>query len=200
MQAFDIIAGLVLLTSAITGLVRGAVREVVGVMSFVIAAVVSLVALRVSGPVFRGFIDPAWMGTTLAVLAVFGLVYLVLRLLGAGMARRVQDHRAFGALDRSIGAGFGLIRALVLLGMFNLLFSLVSGDGGPTWVRGATLFPLTEASGKVLKVFAPKAGDLGGRIVPAVRKMVTEGATSDPKEGYSARDRRVMDDLVERAR
>jgi hypothetical protein len=51
-----------------------------------------------------------------------------------------------------------------------------------------------------LKVFAPKAGDLGGRIVPVVRKMVTEGATSDPKEGYSARDRRVMDDLVERAR
>ncbi len=200
MQAFDIIAGLVLLTSAISGLVRGAVREVVGVMSFIIAVVASLVALRFSGPVFRGFIDPAWMGTAVAVLAVFGLVYLVLRLLGAGMTRRVQGHGAFGALDRSIGAGFGLIRALVLLGMFNLLLGLVSGGEAPKWVREATLFPLTEASGKVLKVFAPKAGDVGGRIVPAVRKMVTEGATSDPKEGYSARDRRSLDDLVERAR
>jgi membrane protein required for colicin V production len=200
MQAFDVIAGLVLLTSAITGLVRGAVREVVGVMSFVIAAVASLVALRFTGPVVRGVIDPAWMGTAVALLAVFGLIYLLLRLLGAGMTRRVQDHRAFGALDRTIGAGFGLIRALVLLGMFNLLFHLVSGGGGPTWVRQAALVPLTEASGKVLKVFAPKAGGLGGRIVPAVRKMVTEGATSDPKQGYSARDRRVMDDLVERAR
>jgi membrane protein required for colicin V production len=200
MQAFDIIAGLLLLISAISGLVRGAVREVVGVVSFIAAAVLSLFALRFTGPVFRGFIDPAWMGTTLAVVAVFGLTYLVLRLLGAGMTRRVQDHGAFGALDRSIGAGFGLIRALVLLGMFNLLFSLVSGGGGPTWVRQARLFPLTEASGKVLKLFAPKAGDLGGRIVPAVRKMVTEGATSDPKEGYSARDRRSLDDLVERAR
>ena len=200
MQAFDIIAGLLLLTSAITGLVRGAVREVVGVTSFILAVVASLAGLRFSGPVFRGFIEPAWMGNVVAVLAVFGLIYLLLRLLGAGMTRRVQDHGAFGALDRAIGAGFGLIRALVLLGMFNLLFSLVSGGGGPTWVREARLFPLTEASGKVLKVFAPKAGDLGGHIVPAVRKMVTEGATSDPKEGYSARDRRVMDDLVERAR
>ena len=200
MQAFDIIAGLLLLVSAIAGLVRGAVREVVGLVSFIAAVVLSLFALRFTGPVFRGVIDPAWMGTTLAVLAVFGLTYLVLRLLGAGMTRRVQDHGAFGALDRSIGAGFGLIRALVLLGMFNLLFNLVSGGGGPTWVREARLFPLTEASGKVLKVFAPKAGDLGGRIVPAVRKMVTEGATSDPKEGYSARDRRSLDDLVERAR
>ena len=200
MHAFDIIAGLVLLTSVIRGLLRGAVREIVGVMSFVIAAVASLFALRVTVPVFRGVIDPAWMGTALAVLAVFGAIYLVLRLLGAGMTRRVQDHHAFGALDRTIGAGFGLIRALVVLGMFGLFLGLVSGGGRPTWVREARLFPLAEASGKVLKLFAPKAGDLGGRIVPAVRKMVTEGATSDPKEGYSARDRRVMDDLVERAR
>lgn len=200
MQAFDIIAGLLLLTCVIAGLVRGAVREVVGVTSFIVAVLASLAGLRFSGPLFRGVIEPAWMGTVVAVLAVFGLTYLLLRLLGAGMTRRVRDQGAFGALDRAIGAGFGLIRALVLLGMFNLLFSLVSGGGGPTWVREARLFPLTEASGKVLKVFAPKAGDLGGRIVPAVRKMVTEGATSDPKEGYSARDRRVMDDLVERAR
>ncbi len=200
MQAFDVIAGLVLLTSAITGLVRGAVREVVGVMSFVLAAVASLVGLRVTGPLFRSVIDPAWVGTAIAVLAVFGLVYLILRLAGAGMTRRVQHHSAFGALDRSIGAGFGLIRPLALLGMFNLLFHLVSGGEGPAWVRDARLFPLTEASGKVLKVFAPKAGDVGERIVPAVRKMVTEGATSAPKEGYSARDRRSLDDLVERAR
>lgn len=200
MQAFDIIAGLLLLTSAITGLMRGAVREVVGVTSFIIAVAASLAGLRFSGPLFRGFIEPAWMGTVVAVLAVFGLVYLIFRLVGGGMTRRVQDHGALGALDRSIGAGFGLIRALVLLGLFNLLFNLVSGGGGPTWVREARLFPLSEASGKVLKVFAPKASDLGGRIVPTVRKMVTEGATSDPKEGYSARDRRSLDDLVERTR
>ncbi len=200
MQAFDIIAGLLLLTSAITGLVRGAVREVVGVMSLLIAVVLSLIALRVSGPVFRGFIDPPWMGTIVAVLAVFGAIYLLLRLIGAGMTRRVHDQKAFGALDRTIGAGFGLIRALVVLGVFNLVFNLVSGGGGPTWVREATLFPVSEASGKVLKVFTPKAGELGARIVPAVRKMVTEGATPDPKEGYSARDRRSLDDLVEHAR
>jgi len=200
MQTFDIIAGLVLLTSVVSGLLRGAVREIVGLVSFIAAVLLSLAGLRLSGPFFRGFIDPPWMGTTLAVLAVFGAVYLILRLLGAGMTRRVQDQPAFGALDRALGAGFGLIRALVVLGLFNLLLHLVSSDGGPTWVREARLFPLTEASGKVLKVFAPKAGDLCGHIVPAVRKMVTEGATSDPKEGYSARDRRVMDDLVERAR
>jgi membrane protein required for colicin V production len=200
MQAFDIIAGLVLLSSVITGLWRGAVRELFGVMSFVFAAVGSLAALRFSGPAFRGFMDPAWLATALAVLAMFGLIYLTLALIGAAMARRVHDNRAFGALDRSVGAAFGLIRALVVLGMFNLLFNLVSDGGGPTWVRQATLFPVAEASGKVLKVFAPQAGDLGGRIVPAVRKMVTEGATSAPKEGYSARDRRSLDDLVERAR
>ena len=200
MQAFDVIAGLILLTSVISGLMRGAVRELFGVMSFIGAALLSLAGLRFSGPLFRSFIDPPWMATVVAVLAVFALVYLLLRLIGGHLSRRAQDNRALGALDRGIGAGFGLIRALVVLGMFNLLFHLVSGGGGPTWVREAALFPVTEAAGKVLRTFAPKAGDLGGRIVPAVRKMVTAGATSAPEQGYSDADRRVMDDLVERNR
>lgn len=200
MQAFDIIAGLVLLTSLVSGLMRGAVREVSGVLSLVVAAVVSLAGLRFTGPVFRGVIDPPWMAAVIAVLAVFGVTYLILRLIGAGLSKRAQDHGALGALDRCLGAGFGLIRALVVLGMFNLLFHLVSDGDGPTWVREATLFPVTQASGKVLRVFAPQAGDLGERIVPAVRKMVVEGATLAPDRGYSDADRRSMDDLVERAR
>jgi membrane protein required for colicin V production len=178
MQAFDIIAGLVLLTSIVTGLLRGAVREVFGVLSFLAATLAALAGLRFSGPIFRAFIDPPWMATLVAVLAAFGLVYLILRLLGAHMARRV----------------------LVVLGLFNLLFHLVSDGAGPRWVRQAALFPLTEGAGQVLRVFAPKASALGGQIIPGVRKMVTEGATSDPDQGYSDANRRRMDDLVERAR
>lgn len=200
MQAFDIIAGLILLTSVVSGLMRGAVRELFGALSVVAAALVSLAGLRFTGPAFRGVIDPDWMAAAVAVLAVFGIVYLVLRLVGASLSKRAQDHGGLGALDRGVGAGFGLIRALAVLGLFNLLFSLVSGGGGPKWVREARLFPVTEASGEVLRVFAPKAGDLGGRIVPVVRKMVAEGATPDPDQGYSDADRRSMDDLVERAR
>jgi membrane protein required for colicin V production len=200
MQAFDIIAGLVLLSSVVSGLMRGAVRELFGVLSLVAAVLISLAGLRFTGPVFHRVIDPAWMAAAVAVLAVFGVVYLVLRLIGASLSKRAQDHGALGALDRGVGAGFGLIRALAVLGLFNLLFHLASDGGGPTWVREATLFPLTEASGVVLRAFAPKAGDLGGQIVPVVRKMVMEGATSAPDQGYSDADRRSMDDLVERAR
>ena len=43
---FDIIAGLVLLTSALTGLWRGGAHEVVRVMSFLIAAAAALLLLQ----------------------------------------------------------------------------------------------------------------------------------------------------------
>jgi membrane protein required for colicin V production len=198
---FDIIAGMVLLTSALTGLWRGAAYEVVRVMSFLIAAAASLLALRVTGPIVREMMDPDWLATGVAVVAVFILVYVVLRLLGASLTQRVAADSTLSALDRGVGFGFGLIRALVILGMFNLLFSAAAPpDKAPAWVTGAALFPLTAASGKVLRVFAPQAGQLTGRLAPAITSAVRQGATSDPKRGYSDDGRRQLDDLVERVR
>jgi len=201
MKIFDIIAGLLLLISALSGVMKGAAHEVVRVISFLIAAVVSLYSLRITGPVLREIIDPAWMATTVAVLVVFAILYTVLRLLGASLSARVSADSTLSALDRGVGFGFGLLRALVVLGMFNLLFHAAApAKGGPAWVTGASLFPLTEASGRVLRVFAPKVSELSGRLAPAITSVVREGATPGPNEGYSDGERRQLDDLVEKAR
>jgi membrane protein required for colicin V production len=201
MKIFDILAGLLLLVSAANGLMKGAAHEVVRVMSFLIAAVTALVGLRITGPMMGQVIDPPWMASTVAVLGLFILVYITLRLLGASLAHRVAADSTLTALDRGVGVGFGLIRAIVVLGMFGLLFNAAAPTGGgPSWVTSAALFPLTQASAKVLAVFTPKAGELTGKIVPAITSAVHKGATSTPDEGYSDGERRRLDDLVESAR
>ncbi len=50
---FDLGAGLILLVSGIVGFVRGATREVTTVVAFVLAAVLSVLALRFTGPIAR---------------------------------------------------------------------------------------------------------------------------------------------------
>jgi len=188
---FDIIAGMLLLTTALTGLWRGAAYEFVRMVSLLVAALLSMIALRVTGPIVRRMIDPDWLATGVAVMAVFILVYVLVRLLGVSLAQRLAANSTFRAIDRGVGLGLGLIRALVILGMFNLLFSAAAPpDKAPKWVTGAMLFPLTVASGRILRVFAPKAGQLTGRFAPALASAVRQGATSDPNRGYSDGGRR----------
>jgi membrane protein required for colicin V production len=194
MKIFDLLAGGLLLVSMLNGLLKGGSHEVVRVMSFVVAAAASLYLLRYSDPVFREMIGVHWMATAAAVLVVFAVIYIALRLLGASLTQPMQGG-ALGVLDRIVGLGFGLVRALALLGMTNLLLHAVTpGDHPPAWITGARLYPLTQASGRVLKVFLPRAEALGGKIGSGITSAVRQGATSDPNEGYSVRERRQPDD------
>lgn len=198
MTAFDVIAALILLVSGAIGFARGAMRELVTMGALLISGAAAIFGLRFTGPLFRSFIEPSWAGTTAAVLVVFVILYILLRLVGANLTQRIHETQTLGMLDRSIGVGFGLIRALVVLGAFNLVFHAATPeDRTPRWVTNSALWPLSEVSGKALKSFAPKGGKMAGQLAPAIEKAVRDGARD---EGYDADQRRSVDDLVEKSR
>lgn len=208
MTPFDIIAGLLLLVSGVTGWVRGASRELTSALSFIFAAAIALFGLRVSGPIFRSLMDPDWAATAAAILVVFVVFFLIFRLVGGRLTASLRETSA-GTLDRAVGAVFGLIRATVILGVFSLLLHLATPpDRMPHWVEDSMFYPLSEASGKVLKVFAPKGKALAGKLAPAIKDAVHDGEedgdnTSGEKssgKGYDRNQRRDLDDLVEKSR
>jgi len=139
--------------------------------------------------------NPDWAAVTAALLIVFVIVFVILKIVASQITNRVQGAGALGTVDRLIGAAFGLIRALVILGAFTLLVQMAGGENGPPkWVSEAKLYPLTSAAGMVLKAFAPDAFAAAGRIAPAVKDAVRDGA------GYSDNERKAMDDAVEKSR
>lgn len=202
MTQFDFLALALLLVSAAVGFARGAAREMLTVLSFLFAAMIALFGLRFSGPPARAAINPDWAANVVAVVGVFLVAYILLRLLGAGLARRIKETQVVGAFDRTVGLGFGLIRALIILGAFNLLFTAATPpERVPTWISGAVLYPLTVAAGRVLTTFAPKGVDMAGRLKPAFDEAVRDGAGDrKPAGGYDARQRGEIDDLVEKSR
>lgn len=200
---FDIVALALLFVSGLFGFFRGAVREMVTVLAFVLAAMAAAFGLRFSGPVMRKLMEPDWTGNVAAVVIVFVVAYVALRLAGGGFARRVQASSTLGGLDRTIGLGFGLVRAIVVLAAFTLMFNYATPpERIPAWMSNAALYPLTTRVGEVLKAFAPKGMDMAGRLKPAIEGAVSEGLDDRraPGAGYDARQRGRLDDLVENSR
>jgi membrane protein required for colicin V production len=210
MTQFDIIVFVLLAVSAVVGFARGAAREVAALVALVGAAVVAVATLTPSARIARQVIHTEWLAALCALLAVFLVVYVTLRILGGLVARQVQETRFVGALDRSVGLAIGLARGLIVLGALDLMFNAATPqDIRPHWIVGATTWPLAEDMGKGLKALAPKGLDLAGRFKPVVTRSFHD-ATVDPKrqalddrlkkEGYDARQRGEIEDLVEKSR
>lgn len=199
---FDYVALAILALSGLVGFFRGAAREMITVLAFLAAAALAIFGLRFTGPMARQTIDPDWAANVGAVLFVFVIAYVILRLIGSALARRIQTAQVIGTLDRSIGLGFGLVRALAVLGAFNLLFNAATPpERVPRWISGAVLYPLTTSAAQVLKAFAPKGLVMAGRFKPALDDALRDGARDSAHgQSYDARERGGIDDLVEKSR
>lgn len=211
MSLFDIIAGLVLILSALLGLARGATREVTTVIAFLLAAVISVFGLRFTGPIAQHMVATPWMANIAAIVVLFVAAYTVLRLIGGVLTRGVQQT-ALSGLDRGLGGGIGLARGLIAVGAFVLLINAaIPPERMPDWITGARLYPIANASAGLLRAFAPQGWKLASGVAPTVAKDIIDGPS--PKDdhpahrsahggdsGYSDQQRKALDVLVEKSR
>ena len=209
MTIFDILAGLVLLISGGVGYARGATREVTTVIAFVLAAVIAVFGLRVTGPIAQHVIATVWMANTAAILVLFMVAYIVLRLIGGALTRGVRQTVLSG-FDRALGFAIGLVRGLVVIGAFALIINAATPPQRmPAWMTRAKLYPLANAAGAALRAFAPAGFKVAHDVAPVVEHAVTDTAAppagaAPPADaagrGYSSGQRKALDDLVEKTR
>jgi len=224
---FDLIAGVIILISGVIGFVRGAVREMVTVLAFLLAALGAVFLLPIAGPAARHLIKPGWAGSVGAMIVVFLAVYVVLRVMGSRLTAKLHNQTALGTVDRIIGVGFGAVRALIVLGLFYIVFNAATPrEWTPDWIGKARLYPAARASAGVIRIFAPKGMTAAGRIGPKMQEAVSEGfsnidAGDEPvaprapqkgetapasskklhnRESYGNSQRESIDALVERSR
>ena len=173
MTAFDVAALLIVLVSALIGWSRGAVKELVTLTAFALAALAAVFLLPITGGLFRRLVHPAWAGNAAAIVVLFLIVYIALRVMGAWITQQLHAS-SLGSLDRGAGGVIGVLRALVVLGAFFLVFAAVTpAELRPPWITGALTWPLAGASGRALSVFAPAGMKLGG----AAAKVMGEGVS-----------------------
>ena len=199
---FDLIVAVLLLLSAAVGFARGATREIAALIALVGAAAFAMYGLPVFSPMVRHIVHPDWLAAVATLVLVFLVTYILLRLVGGALARRIQQSNFVGTLDRSIGLVIGLARGLIVLGALNLMFNAATPkDLQPHWIVGATTWPLAQNMGRVLTALAPQGLDVAERLKPAFDRAVGDALGDRPVTGgYDARQRGEIDDLVEKSR
>lgn len=205
---FDLIVIAVLAVSAIIGFARGASRELAAMVALIGGVVAAIVTARWSTSAAHALIDTEWMAMAAGMFVVFLIAYIVLRLAGGMLARRIHETE-LGSIDRAIGLGFGLVRALIVLGVFNIVFHAATPpERTPAWVTGARLYPLTVICADALRAIAPKGKAMADQIAPALERAVGDSDDAPPEEkgdktvkkGYDPAALKSLDDLVEKSR
>lgn len=132
----------VLALSAIIAFFRGMVREVLGVGAWVGAVLAALVLREDVSRFFDDMVKEPWMAEALAAAGVFVVVLVVLKLLIAFVANRVQDS-ILGGPDRALGLLFGLARGAFLVVLAYILGGMVlpATERWPEAVREARTLP-----------------------------------------------------------
>lgn len=151
MPWFDIAVLLVLGLSGLLAALRGFVRETLAIAAWVGAAVAGLFGYPLLAPQLvglGGLIEPGLVANGLAGGAIFLVSLIVLSLIAGSLGDLVQGSR-LGAIDRTLGLAFGLVRGAAILCFAYIAAAwLAPPDRWPDWAANARTRPALEAGGR----------------------------------------------------
>ncbi len=169
---FDLVIIAALLISAVIAFLRGFIREVLTILG----VGGGLVAAWMGGASFAVTVR-GWMGVDgedspeklfdllpydlladiLAYVSIFIVVVIVLSIVShylAGWARAI----GLGAIDRTLGVIFGLVRGILILGLLYLpVYLLVDEETRNSWFAGSKTHYYVAATADGMAAFLPEA-------------------------------------------
>ena len=118
---FDLIIAALVITSAIYGLYRGLIRELISLIAWVLAFFLAILF----GPNFANLLDPTWAGETLRLIFSFSAIFVGVLIVSSFIqfvVRKFLSLVGLGSLDRFLGMVFGIARGVVISTILLVLF------------------------------------------------------------------------------
>ncbi len=209
----DLLVVLVILGSAAYATWRGFASETLSIVAWAAAALASLYVGPWVARLAHGLIATGWIATVVGYAAVFIVVFIPLQFASHRFSEGVK-RSPVGPLDRALGAAFGVVRGLAILGIAYLIFTaFVPIRDQPLWLKEAQTLPLIQSSAEVLLVLLPDRHDAAAppprqaappaaRHPESIRDLLAPPPLpvkpkKHPKKSYGAGDRRALDRLFE---
>ncbi|MEP9366308.1 CvpA family protein [Xanthobacter sp. VNH20] len=151
----DLIVISVMLLSGLLAMVRGFLREVFSIVSWLAAAGVTLFFYPQLLPITKQYVSQDTVALAVTVGILFLGTLLIVSIISARISDAVLDSR-IGALDRTLGFAFGLARGLLVMVVAFLFFNwLVPDKSQPPWVLNAKSRPVLQNTGDWLMSLLP---------------------------------------------
>ncbi|HSY86406.1 MAG TPA: CvpA family protein [Verrucomicrobiae bacterium] len=206
----------VMLISALLAFGRGLVREVLSIGAWVAAALAALWGFPYAKDIARKYISITILADMVTATAIFLVTLIVCAAISHAIARNVRGS-TFGALDRSLGLLFGLLRGAVLICFAYLLFTWAVPNEAdqPTVIKEARSRPLIASGADILRSLLPQGAlDRGAAAAADVQRQLEEQTKQQmlkgidqpapkpaaaPKQdpGYNANERKDLDRLIQ---
>jgi membrane protein required for colicin V production len=155
MTWIDAAAISVIILSALFSLVRGFVREMLGVAAWLGAAYASLRGYQLVQPYVASVVSLKTVVIPISIAVVFIVILIILSIISAWIGGRVRES-ALSSLDRSLGLVFGVVRGAIILslGYIGLSMFLPQAQWPPV-VTNARLLPYTYDGATMLAGLLP---------------------------------------------
>ncbi|MFD1694519.1 CvpA family protein [Roseibium aestuarii] len=187
----------IMLVSAVLAMIRGFVREVLSIASWIAAAAAAFFLYGDVLPYAQQYIANAHVALGVSVAGVFILTLLIVSYITMRISDFVLDSR-IGALDRTLGFVFGAGRGLLLVVVAMMFFNwFVHPDQQPGWVLQAKSRPVLLSVGERLIAFLPE--DPEQAILDRLKAENSQTTGSVPgtaDTGYSASQRQGLNQLT----
>jgi membrane protein required for colicin V production len=214
---FDLFVVLVILGSMGYAIWRGFVSETLSIVAWAAAAFAALYLGPWVARMAHAFIATIWISMIVGYGAVFIVVFIPLSIASHRFAESVK-RSAVGPLDRVLGATFGIVRGLVVLGIAYLVFTtFVPIASQPQWLLNARTLPLIQSSAEVVLALVPERDRHDITVTPPEPATTHPRTIEDllppkpapvvpparhkppkhPKKHTGASDRRALDRLFE---
>jgi len=199
----DVIVIVVVLISAVLAMVRGFVREVLSIASWLAAAGAAYFLYKPVIPLIAPYVANGTVQTIAAAGIVFVVALIVATYITTKIADFVIDSR-IGAVDRAFGFLFGAARGILLLVVALLFFNWLVNPS-PQWVVQAQTRPVLEDLGA--RLIAALPSDLENTIMQRIRggngedsaggatPAVDQTQTATPN--YSGKAQQGLDQLIQ---
>jgi membrane protein required for colicin V production len=212
----DLLVVLIILGSAAYATWRGFVSETLSIVAWAVAALAALYLGQWVARLAHALIATPWIATVVGYAAVFLVVFIPLQFASHRFSEGVR-RSPVGPLDRVLGATFGIVRGLAILGIAYLIFTaFVPIREQPRWLLEARTLPLIQSSSEVLLALVPahdhhpalapetpgappprSIRDLLETPAPAAHPHPAKPPKKHGKKGYGAGDRHALDRLFE---
>lgn len=193
----DILVLIVLALSALIAFLRGFIREVLTI----VGVLGGLIAAYHGGPVLLPLME-GWLGVDpnaeepqrlfdiipytyvaqfLAYGSVFVIVVVILSIISHMIAEAVKSI-GLGAVDRSFGVVFGLLRGILLLGILYLPVHLTIDDKTvDEWFDGSRTHVYIKATAEAISQYLPEEAK------ESLEKQIEDGAAEAEEGGNAVR-------------